>query len=151
MFIRYFSRRKNLRNLALKYLINSNETLLVKSLSIAMGVSIGIMPIWGFQMLAAVFLAAVFRLNKFLAMMSTHISFPPLIPLVIYLSFETGKLWTTGKTVSLSFSNGISMSTIRLNLFQYLYGSLTLAVICGFAAFALVYGILRLYQYKGTR
>ena len=40
----------------------------------------GIVPIWGFQMLAALFLSYIFRLNKIIVLLFSNISIPPLIP-----------------------------------------------------------------------
>ncbi len=35
-----------------------------KSVSVAFGIFMGILPIWGFQLLSAIFLAVVLKLNK---------------------------------------------------------------------------------------
>ena len=40
----------------------------------------GIVPLWGYQMLITLFLAHLFRLNKVIALVAANISIPPMIP-----------------------------------------------------------------------
>jgi 3-hydroxyacyl-[acyl-carrier-protein] dehydratase len=58
--------------------------------AVFLGIFIGIVPIYGFQTLAAVGLALVFKLNKPLTMASTFINNPLLQPLIIVSSVELG-------------------------------------------------------------
>ena len=94
-------------------------------MSIALGVFIGLSPVWGFQTVLTMTLAVVFRLNKILAFTFSHISFPPLIPLVIWLSLLVGAPFVGGNT---TFSQAeMSFDLIKMHLFQYVVGSLLLA------------------------
>lgn len=96
-----------------------------KAISIALGVFIGLSPVWGFQTVLTMTLAVVFRLNKILAFTFSHISFPPLIPLVIWLSLLVGAPFVGGNT---TFSQAeMSFDLIKMHLFQYVVGSLLLA------------------------
>ena len=45
-----------------------------------LGIFMGIVPIWGYQMLATLFLAHVLKLNKVIAIVAANISIPPMIP-----------------------------------------------------------------------
>ena len=57
-----------------------------KASSLAFGVFMGIVPIWGFQLLIGIPLAIYFRLNKALFILSANISFPPLNFIFMFLS-----------------------------------------------------------------
>ena len=120
-----------------KEILNPEESNAKKALSIGFGVFMGIFPAWGFQMLIAVFLSLVLRLNKVLVLLSTNISFPPLIPLIIYLSYKMGGFWVGKDVVEILWSDQISLEMIHVNLLQYILGALILALFSG-----LFFGIL---------
>src|SRR5260221_2204305 len=86
-FIREIFSKKSL-NIIIAQLYNPNQSDGLKALSAAFGVFMGIIPIWGFQTLAAIFFAIIFKLNKVLVVIFSHISFPPMMPLVIFLSYK---------------------------------------------------------------
>ena len=43
--------------------------------------------------IVAISLAILFKLNKALVILAAHISFAPLIPFIIFLSYKTGAYW----------------------------------------------------------
>ncbi len=110
-------------------IFGSQDSKIKISSSVAFGVFMGIVPIWGFQLFAAIFLAILFRLNKAIVIISAHISIPPMIPLIIFLSYKMGSFWLGQDAVELHFDRSITVETIRLNFIQYLYGSLSLAIL----------------------
>ncbi|MES1225118.1 MAG: DUF2062 domain-containing protein, partial [Bacteroidota bacterium] len=59
---------------------NPDEPDSIKAFSVGFGIFMGIVPIWGFQLLAAIALAIVLRLNKALVIIAANISVPPMIP-----------------------------------------------------------------------
>ena len=65
--------------------------------SVMLGVFMGIVPIWGYQLVTAIALAYLFRLNKLLVIVAANISLPPMIPLILYLSYLTGSLVLGGR------------------------------------------------------
>ncbi|HEX9512897.1 MAG TPA: DUF2062 domain-containing protein [Puia sp.] len=118
--------------------------------SIALGVFMGIIPIWGFQMLVAVFLALLFRLNKALVLIASNISIPPMIPVIIFGSYKLGAIWMGANPGHLEFSRNISLESIRNNLKQYILGSTTLAILAGAIAGLLAFGLLKLFKKKAV-
>lgn len=112
-------------------LVNPTNSISVRSASVGFGVFMGIIPIWGFQMMAALALAIMFRLNKALVLISSNISIPPMMPVLIYLSYQFGKVWVGGDAQSLSFDEALTMKTIQKGLTQYVYGSIILAFVAG--------------------
>ena len=133
-----------------EHLLHPNNSDLVKAASIALGVFMGILPIWGFQMLVAVFLALLFRLNKALVLIASNISIPPMIPLIIFGSYKLGAVWMGANPGRLEFSRNISLESIRNNLKQYILGSTTLAILAGAIAGLLTYGLLKLFKKKAV-
>ena len=141
-------KKKGIRKFLLEDILGSDDSNAVKALSISLGIFIGIAPLWGFQTIIVLFLAALFRLNKAIAFTFSNISIPPMIPFVIYGSLLMGSLMVrgAGKVIPASFS----IEGIRENISQYIVGSFALATIAA-AAFGLTgYLVLQLFTiFKG--
>ena len=128
-------------------LLNPSESNSKKAQSLAFGVFMGILPIWGFQMLVA-FAAAVFlRLNKTLVIIASNISIPPMIPLIVFGSLALGGLaLQTEKTVN--FSRDLSFRNLGDMALQYAVGSMILAIAAGMVTFVLSYLLLKTIRRK---
>lgn len=136
VFYRYF-RRKGWKRFLKENILESEGSNLTKAKSIALGVFIGISPFWGFHTILAISLAVFFRLNKFLTFISSQITFPPLIPLVIFLSMILGDPFVRGET---DFTHSeFNMALIKNNLLQYLIGSVLLATVSALILGAISY------------
>ena len=121
-------KKKSLKQFILENILHNGDSNLKKSLSIALGVFVGISPFWGFQTVIVLLLAVAFRLNKIISFTFSNISFPPLIPLVIYGSLKMGSYFIqTGKP--LLFNTSMTFSDIQNNIGQYLVGSFILAIV----------------------
>ena len=141
-FLVHISKLENVKALLRQHLFNPEESNFKKAASIGFGVFMGIVPLWGFQMLVALGLAAIFRLNKALTLIASNISIPPMIPIIVFLSFLFGRPWMGKHAVYLMFSKSITAERMWLNLEQYIYGSITLAVTAGLTAYFITYLIL---------
>jgi uncharacterized protein (DUF2062 family) len=106
----------------------------------------GIVPIWGFQLVTAIALSLLFRLNKTLVIIAANISIPPMIPLVIYLSHLTGKIWMGENAQSMVFTDEITLAFIHNNALQYFSGAVTLSVAAGLFFAIGSYILLRLFK-----
>jgi uncharacterized protein (DUF2062 family) len=107
-----------------------------------LGIFIGILPIYGFQALAAVAIALLFRLNKPLTVACTFISNPLFLPLIIFFSVELGCLLRRGSFQPLALSELTAMRTHinKEQFFIFVIGSIALGILLGgigaaFAAF----------------
>jgi glycosyltransferase involved in cell wall biosynthesis len=138
--------KKKGRKKIIATLYNPNDTDEVKALSIGLGIFMGIVPIWGFQLAVAIFLSIIFKLNKALVVFSAHISIPPMIPVVIFLSYKAGEYWMGDKVTNMAFSSKISFKTIGEHMEQYIYGSLTLAVVASLTVGLITYALLKLLK-----
>ena len=135
-FIRTLFSRKKMKKVLDEHLFNPHHSPQLKAISVAFGIFMGIVPIWGFQLAAAIFLAILFKLNKPLVIVAANISIPPMIPVIIFLSYKVGALWMGANAMQIDFSNDITIQSIKKNLVQYIAGSITLAV-----AAALIFGL----------
>ncbi|MBA3827667.1 MAG: glycosyltransferase family 2 protein [Taibaiella sp.] len=146
-----FSKIDNIKKKLREQLVNETESNFTKALSIGLGVFMGIIPIWGFQMAVALLLAMLLRLNKVLTLIASNISIPPMIPIIVFLSFLMGKVWLPGSSMNLIFSRSITIQAIKLNVTQYILGSITLALTAGTLAFCITYILLHTVRKPGRQ
>jgi glycosyltransferase involved in cell wall biosynthesis len=135
-FIRILFDKQKFRQLLNDHLYHPHHSPQLKAASVGFGVFMGIVPIWGFQLAVAIFLAILFKLNKPLVIIAANISIPPMIPPIIFMSYKTGAIWMGANAMQIDFSSEITLGSIQKNLQQYIYGSITLAVTA-----ALVFGL----------
>jgi uncharacterized protein (DUF2062 family) len=153
----YIKPRNLLRKLFLKQkwkevfideLFDPSQSDMRKSVSVGLGIFMGIIPIWGFQLVTAIFLAVIFRLNKGLVIVFANISIPPMIPLIIYASYRFGAYWMPENAHMLPLTKTLSLSAIRYNFKQYLTGSICLAITAGLTAGLITYILFRIFSNK---
>ena len=133
--------QKGIKQFFLENILESDDSNAKKALSIALGVFIGICPLWGFHTILVLFLAVLFKLNKSIAWGFSNVSIPPMIPLIVYLSLQIGG-FITGANPTLLPDRSFSLAYIQNNLTQYIIGSFILAtlsaVIFGLAGYLLL-------------
>ena len=129
-FFRNFQKKK-IKQFIKDEILHSNDSNLVKSLSIALGVFIGIAPFWGFQTVIVIFLAILFKWNRILAFTFSNISLPPMIPFIIFGSLQIGSYFVKGNEVMLDYQN-LTLEAIKNHTTQYIVGSFILATIAAF-------------------
>jgi len=147
-FFRALFGKKKSRQELFKQILNFDQPDHIKAASVGVGVFSGIIPTWGFQMLIGLFLAMIFKLNKGIVVVASHISIPPMIPLVIFLSYKAGGWWMGDKNTDMAFSFHVTLKSIGQHLEQYIYGSITLAVIAGTIAALITFVLLRVFKRK---
>ena len=119
-------KKNGFKKFLLENILESDDSNAKKALSIALGVFVGISPFWGFQTVIVLFLAVLFKLNKAISFAFSNISFPPLIPFVIYGSLKLGGLFVSGN-VPLVLDSSVTFEDVKNNIAQYLVGSFILA------------------------
>ncbi len=127
--------------------IKPNESNLNKALSISFGCFMGVVPIWGFQLLVGVPLAVAFRLNKVLFVSAAHISIPPFIPIILYFSLVFGN-YLIGGIMELPNIWDTSFSSIISNMKIYVIGAIAFALVLAVTSFMLSLGVLRFFRPK---
>lgn len=152
-FIRYLFKKDSWYSMWHDHFLNKHESNAMKAVSIGVGIFMGIVPIWGLQLITAVAVAAYFRLNKALVLIACNISMPPLIPFFIYGSFETGKLFVPADT-AITITDNLSIEGLKkmlsqnglLNAVQYFAGGTMLAIAGGLLGFTITWLCLKVLR-----
>lgn len=112
--------------------------------AVFLGIFIGIVPIYGFQTLAAVGVALFFKLNKPLTVAGTFINNPLLQPVIVVSSVELGYFLRSGsfRPFHLSALTGAHM---KEELLAWAMGSVVLGVLVGGAGAAITALVVRLW------
>lgn len=136
-------KKKGFKRFLLENVFQHQDSPIKKSLSIALGVFIGIAPFWGFQTVLALGLATIFKLNKAIAFTFSNVSIPPFIPLIIFGSLKFGQLIMGGETI---FFQDIGEDfDVGANILQYVVGSFALASIMAILSGGLGFILLRFF------
>lgn len=117
--------------------------------AVFLGVLVGIVPIYGFQSVAALFLATVLRLNKPLTLGATFVNNPLLQPLIVISSIQIGHRLLGHSFRSL---NLLTLSSVQLKqeLTAWVVGSVAVGVLVGAVA-AIITGVaIHLYRERDT-
>lgn len=146
----FFNRfkKKSLRDFFIEDVVGSNDSPKVKSTSIALGVFIGIIPIWGFQTITVIFLAITFRLNKLLAFAGSNISIPPMIPIIVFTSLQIGGLVLNNDVSQEEASTGFDFGN---HLLEYIVGSFILATLSAIVIWFVSYFLLLKVERKSLK
>lgn len=152
---------KNIKAVIKKYILDSDESVMRKSLGVAFGVFMGIVPIWGFQFVSALVLAHFMKLNKAIVGLTAQISVPPMIPFLLYASLRTGQ-WLLGRDMSETISTDqLTLETTKQllheylfsgkvlqHLYEYLLGSMVFATVMAIAFGLIAYVLLKVRESK---
>ena len=142
-------KKKGFKRFIVEDLIRHQDSSKKKALSIALGVFIGLSPLWGFQTIIVLFLALLFRLNKFISFSFSNISFPPLMPFVILISFKVGDLFF-GTETNYSIDSIKENFQLTNHLKTYLVGSVIFSTLAAFAFGLLGYLVFSISDKKNT-
>jgi glycosyltransferase involved in cell wall biosynthesis len=121
--------------------LNPHESNARKSASIGLGIFFGVLPIWGFQLLTGIPTAIFLRLNKVLFIAAANVSVPPMIPVVVYLSYRIGSPFVGAGKLQVSEPSQLTLANIHDNFVQYFAGGVLLAFIAGLSAAAISFAI----------
>ncbi len=112
--------------------------------AMGLGVTFGILPVWGYQMIAVAAVAHLLKLNKVIALVCSNISIPPMIPFILYGSFYVGAL-LFGRECIINFS-AITFDAVSQDILQYVVGACVLALVAGFATFIAAYLMFTIFR-----
>lgn len=138
---------KELKKNGWKQILESDASNLRLSLAMGFGMFMGIVPIWGYQMIAGVTLAHFFRFNKILVLLFSNISVPPMIPVILFLSFRAGEFFVSDP-VRFLWGQNLNLASIKMSILQYIFGSIALAVATGILCTLISFMILSVTRKK---
>lgn len=142
--------RKNIKNFFLTQFVHNKDSDRKITFSVMLGLFMGIIPIWGWQMAAALLLAVIFKLNKVITLVVSNISIPPMIPLIIYLSYLFGGIAYHSQSVDIAYSSALSLESISVNLVQYIIGSFIFAAVLSLGGGLITFTLLKIFRKKRT-
>lgn len=142
-FFKWFT-KENITRFIKEHFTESKESNLKIAGSVGLGLFFGIVPLWGYQMITAVAVAHILKMNKVLTLVASNISIPPMIPFILYGSFVTGAL-ILGEPLSVIPSN-LSLDAITGSLRQYLIGSVVFATVAGTVGMSVLYMFLSIFR-----
>lgn len=141
------AKKKGFKKFFLEDILESNDSNFKKSAAIALGIFIGLSPFWGFQTILLFTFAAIFRLNKVIAYLTSNVSFPPFIPFIIYGSLKVGSFFVSSDA-PLILDNSMTFDDIQKNAAQYIVGSLILATVSALSVGLISYLLLTAFSKK---
>jgi glycosyltransferase involved in cell wall biosynthesis len=137
--------RKTISEFFNNHFVNNKDSDSKIIFSVMLGAFMGVAPVWGWQMAIALLLAIVLKLNKVITLVVSNISVPPMIPIILYLSYKFGGL-VYYNPIEIVYDKGLNIGIIGDNLIQYLLGSLLFGV-----ALSLFSGITTYFLLKVLR
>jgi uncharacterized protein (DUF2062 family) len=115
--------------------------------AVGVGLFFGILPIWGVQFVAALWVAHRLRLNKVVVGVAANISIPPMIPFIFFAALTLGHRLLAGDwMVFQKMSRADWWATAQAHLWEWFVGSSVLAVLVAGAGMMLTYGVARWCQ-----
>lgn len=110
------------------------------ALSLAIGVCVGIMPIYGFQILFLMALTPVLRLNWPLAFLGSCVSSPPFLPFLIAAGIAIGKVVAPALHITIHPASG--MGALAKGGIEWFAGSVVLALGAALLTYGIFYPVL---------
>ncbi|MGM9741050.1 MAG: DUF2062 domain-containing protein [Candidatus Cryptobacteroides sp.] len=130
----------NIKSFIDRNIIHSPESNARIAASVMLGCFMGILPIWGYQMVCAFALAHLLKLNKVIVLVASNISLPPLIPFIIFGSYWLG-CTVLGQPMLFSLDN-FSLEVAGTVLLQYVLGAVILAALTAVLSWLLTMTLL---------
>ncbi|KXX71745.1 glycosyltransferase [Flammeovirga sp. SJP92] len=140
-------KKKNIKEHIKDLFFDVEEPPYKKALAVFFGVFMGIVPIWGYQLVTAIGLAHFFKLNKPIVIVAANISIPPFIPLWLYASFKTGEILFNEKIIIPQLDE-INFDVIQQHLMLYSVGATVFAFLLAFVLGCISFGAFKLIAYK---
>ena len=138
-------KKENIKEFLKTNLVNTQDSDMKLVWSVMFGLFMGIIPIWGYQLIAAIALAHFLKLNKLIVIVTANISIPPMIPIILYFSYLTGGLILYNHFDS---HINISFEYVKHNLVQYIIGSLVLAICVSICMGFITFLFLKIFRKK---
>jgi uncharacterized protein (DUF2062 family) len=117
------------------------------SLAVGLGLFVGIVPIFGFQMMIAAALAHRWRLNKAITLLASNITIAPFAPFIYCGAMMLGHWLFTGEVMEITPSH-MTWAHAREYIWQWLAGCLALAALAAATGTLITYLAARLWRWR---
>ena len=140
-------KKKGIKRFIVENVLGSNDSPQKKALSIALGIFIGMTPLWGFHTILVLSLALILNLNKTIAFAFSNVSPVSYTHLRAHGSFILGNS-ILGQNETYNMATITTDLEILKHLKTYIIGSFTLATISAITLGILSYFIFLIFQKK---
>lgn len=140
-------KKKGIKQFIVEDVLGSHDTPQKKALSIALGVFIGLSPLWGLHTIIVLSLALLFKLNKTIAFAFSNVSLPPFIPFIVLANFKMGN-FILGKNETFNIDTFTENFKALNSLKTYIIGSFTLATISAITLGVISYFLFIIFRKK---
>lgn len=147
-FVKLLLKKEGWRTIWKSIFVHPEETNHTKAASVAFGVFMGIVPVWGFQLAIGIPAAILMRLNKALFIVAANISIFPFTPFIWMASLITGK-WILGNREWIVAWKDLTLQRFIQEGFAFFLGGTVLSIVSGIAAYILTY--LSLLVFRGKK
>ena len=138
-------KKKSFKRFIVEDILGNNDSPKKKAFSIALGIFIGLTPLWGLHTFIVIFLALILKLNKTLAFAFSNISLPPFIPFIIFASIQVGN-FILDQNQTINFANITTNFDVLKHLKTYIVGSFCLATITSIILGTISYLLILFFQ-----
>ena len=145
-FIKKIFTREGLKEIWQKSFVKPGESNLQKSWSLAFGVFMGIVPVWGFQLAIGIPLSIAFKMNKALFLLGANISIFPFTPVIWLLSLMTGK-WLLGyHDWQYDLGHLLTLEQVKEAGLAFFLGGTVLSLTMGILTFLIALGLFNVFR-----
>jgi len=140
--------KKRLKEVFIK-LLHFNNTPHEIALGIAIGVFIGILPLYGLHTVLVIVAALLVRpANKIAMLVGTNISLPPTIPFITWAGYEIGRVVFRDDLPPLGWLGfkDITLKKIAALYLPLLLGSIILGIICALIFYFLSFFLVKKFK-----
>lgn len=146
-FVKLTLKKEGWRTIWKSIFVHPEETNHTKAASVAFGVFMGIVPVWGFQLAIGIPAAILMRLNKALFIVAANISIFPFTPFIWMASLITGK-WILGNREWIVAWKDLTLQRFIQEGFAFFLGGTVLSIVSGIVAYILTYASLLIFRGK---
>jgi uncharacterized protein (DUF2062 family) len=115
--------------------------------AVGVGLFFGIAPLWGLQLIAALWVAHRLRLNKVVAGVASNISIPPMMPFIFFGALTLGHRLLAGEWFAFEkMSRADWWTTAKAHAWEWVVGSIALAAIVSVTGMLVTYFIAQLVR-----
>jgi glycosyltransferase involved in cell wall biosynthesis len=138
--------RKTIKDFYKNNILASDDSNAKIIASVMFGIFMGIVPIWGYQLITAIALAYILKLNKLIVIIAANISIVPMIPVILYFSYVTGGFFMNTHSYSIARISDFSFAVIKENIIQYIVGSFIFAILLSLSFGIVTFVLLRIFR-----
>ena len=144
-FVRMLSKKEGWKTMWRMMFVNPEESNHRKAASVGFGFFMGVVPVWGFQLLIGIPSAIALKLNKALFLLAANISIAPFTAFWWVASFVIGK-WVLGHETLWLDPSKVSLDQLKGDALAFFLGGTLLAIALAITGYLITYFSLLLFR-----